>query len=392
MKIMTLFAVLLVVLSGCQFLKPALAPSTDCAAGVVNAGDTAPITGAVVKETPKETSRDGVPIKTVNEGQLVSFPNLKATDPDGDKITYTFTSPLNEKGEWQTKAGDAGEYKIIITASDGKTSTKQDIIIKVIAGNKAPTIALSDLSVNEGEQLVLAPKVADADGDKITVTYSGWMTSNTKKVSFSDAGVHDVVVTADDGKAKTVTTVKVTVINVNRAPVINQMQDLAAKEGDKIELIPQVSDPDGDKIMLSYSQPFDAKGVWQTKVGDEGTKKVSITADDGTAKATVNFLVAIESSNTAPTITGPAQLKVNEGETVDLSKAYSIADADKDALTITYTGWMTAAVKTTGYDDQGDHQVTITVTDKKHDAVVKVITVTVADANRPPTFDSGSFN
>ena len=36
-----------------------------------------------------------LPRKEVKEGELVSFPNLKAVDPDGDPITYTFTAPLN---------------------------------------------------------------------------------------------------------------------------------------------------------------------------------------------------------------------------------------------------------------------------------------------------------
>ena len=210
-KIIALVAVTLVILSGCQFLKPALAPSTDCVAGIVDKTDVAPVTGAIVKETTQESSRDGVPVKTVNEGQLVSFPNLKATDADGDKVTYTFTSPLNAKGEWQTKAGDAGEYKVVITASDGKSSTKQEIIIKVMAGNKLPTIELADAKAKEGEQVTLAPKVADADNDKLTTTYSGWMTSNTKKATFADAGVHDVTVTVDDGKGKTSKTIKFTV-------------------------------------------------------------------------------------------------------------------------------------------------------------------------------------
>src|SRR3989344_5666861 len=51
-----------------------------------------------------------IPSIKVTEGQLISFPNLKAVDPDGDTILYTFSAPLNTSGQWLTKEGDAGEY------------------------------------------------------------------------------------------------------------------------------------------------------------------------------------------------------------------------------------------------------------------------------------------
>jgi hypothetical protein len=389
-------ALLIVLLAGCQYLKPALSP-VDCAKGVVNANDVAPaLTGAAATPAPvvvPEKSRDGVPVKTVTEGQLVSFPSLKATDPDGDKLTYTFSSPLNASGMWQTKIGDAGEYKILITASDGKAQTKQDIIIKVLAGNHAPTIEASDVKAKEGDQITLAPKVADADGDKVTVTYSGWMTTNVKKTTFTDAGAYNVTITADDSHVKTAKTITVTVDNVNRAPTIAQVQDIAAQEGDKIQLLPKVSDPDGDKVTVTYSAPFDANGVWQTKRGDEGIEKASVTvADPSGAKATVNFIVAIESSNLPPSISGPATLSFKEGDSVNLASLYTVTDADKDAVSVTYSGWSTTATKQLDYNSAGTFSLTITASDKVNDPVTKTVSVTVSDQNRPPTFESGSFS
>lgn len=394
-NVLVLFLISLVVLAGCQYLKPALAPNTDCAAGVVdNTSAVMPVTGGSTISVPKEEKmRDGVPIRTVTEGQLVSFPNLKAVDPDGDKITYAFTSPLDVNGEWQTKAGDAGEYKVVITASDGKTTTKQDVIIKVLAGNKAPVIELADVKVKEGEQVTLAPKVSDADGDKLVTTYSGWMTTNTKKTSFSDSGSHPVTVTVTDGKATSTKTVNVVVEDVNQKPVLNQPQDLAIKEGDKVELSPKATDADGDKLTFTFSAPFDANGVWQTKKGDEGVKKVTVTVADGKGgSASASFIVAVESTNKAPVINGPATLSFKEGDLIDLTKSFTVTDEDKDAVTVTYAGWMTSATKATGYSDAGSHEVVITADDKNNAVVKKTVTIVVADNNRPPTFDSTSFN
>ena len=47
---------------------------------------------------------------------------VSAVDPDGDPIVYNFTQPLDEKGEWQTGDGDAGEYIVTVYASDGKST------------------------------------------------------------------------------------------------------------------------------------------------------------------------------------------------------------------------------------------------------------------------------
>src|SRR3989338_3178201 len=58
----------------------------------------------------------------VEETELVSLVPT-ANDPDADLLAYTFTSPLNENGEWQTTYGNAGEYTVTITASDGELTT-----------------------------------------------------------------------------------------------------------------------------------------------------------------------------------------------------------------------------------------------------------------------------
>ena len=73
------------------------------------------VTGKVTKE--EETEPEEVIIEKSKEKPIVivaqetDLVNLAPTADDPDKNTnlvYTFTSPLNENGEWQTKYGDAG--------------------------------------------------------------------------------------------------------------------------------------------------------------------------------------------------------------------------------------------------------------------------------------------
>lgn len=174
----------------------------------------------VVEETSEEPV-SGVPTITVNEGELVNL-NLKSSDPDGDKITYTFSKPLDNTGKWQTGYDDAGRYKTKIKASDGKLSSEQEILIVVKEINRAPIISgVEDLKVKEGETVELSPKVTDPDGGTVTLSYSGWMTSDTKEAAYDQAGMHTVTITATDSDGEiSKKTITITVENVNRAPKI----------------------------------------------------------------------------------------------------------------------------------------------------------------------------
>ena len=169
-------------------------------------------------EAPAEFS--DVTTITVTEGDLVSFPNLKVDDPDGDPVTFTFTKPLDRKGEWQTKLGDAGTYEIRITASDGEERITETVMIVVEALNVAPRLGVEDtLRVDEGEVLRIDSKITDPDGDTFSVEYSGWMTSNTKAIGYDDSGTHDVTITATDSNGNTAAKeVTIIVRNVNRPP------------------------------------------------------------------------------------------------------------------------------------------------------------------------------
>ncbi len=156
----------------------------------------------------------------LNEGDLIAL-KLKATDPDGDKLTYTFDKPLNAEGKWQTKAGDAGDYEVKISVSDGKNTVSNELKIVVTKLNKAPVLEkIADVKVKEGDIVTLAVKASDADSDQLTYSYSGWITAPSYTTNYNDAGDHEVTVTVSDGKESVSQKVKVTVEDVNRAPTL----------------------------------------------------------------------------------------------------------------------------------------------------------------------------
>ena|GEM_PF-616140 len=346
------------------------------------------------KETKPAPTADtsGLPIKEVTEGDLVSFPNLKAVDPDGDPITYTFTTPLDTSGQWQTSEGDAGEYVITIKASDGKNEVSQDIKLVVNSLNAAPTLTLSAtaITVDEGETVTLNVQAQDADNDEVTLTFAGWMDSATKETTFDDAGTHTVTITASDGKTESTQEVTITVNNVNRAPKISALEGITVKEGEKVAVEADAVDPDGDEVTLTFGTPLDLNGEWEPAQGDAGTYDVEVTASDGTLTDTAQVKITVQSLNNPPVITlAMPAINVEEGEVVNIDA--DITDPENDELTITFSGWMTSSSYQTDYDDAGTHTVTITVTDGIN-TVTKDVTVNVVDKNRPPVFDPGAFS
>lgn len=348
-----------------------------------------------IQEMKDQTSTEdesGLPIKNVKEGDLVEFPNLKASDPDGDIIEYEFTSPLNRRGKWQTKEGDAGRYKVTITASDGTNKVSQDVIIIVKALNRPPVLDITEKTVvvSEGEKITLSAKATDPDNDDVTITYTGWMIGPVKTTDYRDAGEHTVIVTADDGKEKVQEEIKIVVENINRGPKIKSITDIVITEGDKITIEPVATDPDGDVLSFIYSRPVDPTGVWPTKEGDSGKYRITVTATDGELEDTTSFYIVVESLNKAPVISVPAEMiYVDEGDTVNINA--DITDPENDEMTITYTGWMTTDTYTTDYEDQGTHKVTIQATDGINSAE-KEITIVVNDVNRAPVFETGAFD
>jgi len=344
------------------------------------------------KEVPKANDDlSDVPKKEVIEGELVSFPNLKAVDPDGDPITYTFTAPLNGKGEWKTKDGDVGQYLINISASDGANTVMQQVLIVVKSKNKPPVISVDEpLQVAEGDTITLNPTITDPEGESVNVTYAGWMDSTSKDVGFDESGLHKVMIIASDGKQQSTKELVITVTNTNRPPVLADLDAVTVKEGEKVTVKPSAKDPDGDTVKYSFSEPFDDKGMWQTKVGDAGDYDATVTASDGDQTAEKSVKITVTPMNRAPVIEIDSPMNAKEGDTVTLNP--KITDNEGDEVRVTYSGWMNAATKKLTYDDSGSHTVTISARDSAGNEAKKEVVIVVEDVNRPPIFGAGSFN
>ncbi len=246
-------------------------------------------------------SKEAIQI-SVKENELVRL-NVKVTDPDKDPVTHTFSQPLNANGEWKTSYGDAGEYLITIAATDGIHTTEQKVNLVVERVNVAPIIeGVRDLAVQEGETVNFEPTVTDPNKDAVQVTVSEPLKDGTFKTDHTSAGEYAIKVTATDGELETVKSFKLVVNNVNVKPVIDNLENINVKEGELVEIMPKITDLDGDNVRVTISEPVGDDGVWKTDFTNHGEYQITILADDGKDKVSKQITVTVEDVNMPPEI------------------------------------------------------------------------------------------
>ncbi len=391
----------LLVLAGCQTPTGTSANNTNDTKSVLldlNYSKSNTTEGTTAKENKStvivDNSKDNIaikdlPTKTFKEGDVVKFKKDLAYDPDGSKLTYTFSLPLDKNGEWTTKIGDAGEYIISVTASDGQLESTQKIRLIIDAVNRAPVITnFKDITVNEGDLITFNPTVTDEDGDKVTLKYSGFMTTSEYQTTYSDAGDKTVTLTAKDGKTENTKTISITINNVNRAPKLSPISDLTVTEKDTVKVSASATDPDGDALSIVYGMPLDTNGKWTTKVGDAGVYEIDVTASDGKLQDKETFKVTVKALNNLPVIDVPSTITVSEGDLIEIKPV--VSDKDGDSLKITYSGFMKSSTYQTTYTDAGNYKTIVTVSDGK-DSVSKDIAIVIENKNRAPVFNDTAY-
>jgi len=251
----------------------------------------------------EELSSEELDIISVKENELVKL-KVDVSDPDKDPVTYSFTKPLNKDGEWKTNYGDAGEYIVTVTASDGKLTSDKKIKIVVVRVNVPPVIeGVGDITVNEGQLVSLEPKVKDPNNDAVTVTITEPLKTGTFKTDHTSAGEYKVKIVASDGELQTEKTIRLKVNDVNVLPEISNIPtEIRVKEGEKVIIKPEVTDLDGDDFKVTISDPVGNDGVWEVGFTEHGDYTVTVVVDDGKDKVTRKIKLKVEDVNMPPEI------------------------------------------------------------------------------------------
>ena len=371
-----------------------------------------------VKDADRTPVFDGVGNKLIDENQTVAI-ILNAVDPDGDAIAYsldklpegaaldgnkfTWTPGFNtvKKEDFIDKIVDkftvlSNNFYLQFAAASKDSKVVQNVIITVKDVNRPPVLEdMQPITVNEGDTIKIAPSAYDLDGDKVALSYSGFMASDTYKTKFGDAGAKYVKITAGDGALAVSKTVQITINHVNRPPTLDKISDIKASEGDHIEMVLNAHDPDGDQLQYSVSNaPSQAslsgnKFIWDVPYDFAGKKEIKMLdlvfyVSDGNLSASQPARVQVTGKNRAPRIINASRsivAKVNE----PVFMFVKAVDDDNDQLTYTWDFGILEKYRATEnheriFTSSGNKVVKVIVSDGT-DSIEQIINIFVQDGS-----------
>jgi sugar lactone lactonase YvrE len=340
---------------------------------------------------------------TVDSGNLRLIPSdtqhITLSNALGNK-TYTLTTDTGNVPITlyvMPEKNLSGASVITITASDGTLSSSFAFTVTVLPVNDPPIISeIADqttveetsitgigFTVNDIDTNILSiqiisdsPDVIPSDPAHITLSNSLGETGYTLlvnplenismaiKPATNAAGSAKIWVRVTGGTTDATTSFTITVIPINDAPILTEIDDQYALEDTRTIIPFVVTDPDTDPLTLTINTgndlliPSDARHItFQTSRGDSsyslltipggeaisltilpllnqsGQTSITITADDGIAQKSTTFIMTITGVNDAPTLTMIENQTVLE-DTACHPIGFTVSDADADALTI----------------------------------------------------------
>jgi plastocyanin len=269
------------------------------------------------------------------------------------------------------------------------------------------------VAVDAGATLEVQVVADDPDGDNAKLAYKlnnapeGMQVSDSGLITWTtQSGTHSGEYTAeaivsDPLGASASQQLKVI---VNGAPVVESVESLTLKVGEKVAFTVTASDPEGDKLTYkalnnpdgfegSIRNGFSGKFSWTTKSAVAGDYKLDIEVTDVAGLKSVVSVQATLKANLAPTVESLATVAVNAGGSVQVQVVTD--DVDDDNSTLNYV--LEDAPK--GMQISGDglilwsvdnqaktevYSVTVIVLDDENAMGKQILEVSVT-ANVPPT-------
>jgi PKD repeat protein len=289
-----------------------------------------------------------------------------------------------------------------------------------------PTITVpGPQTANEGTLLTFTVSATDPDGQPIFFRTSGMPAGATFRdnhdntgtfmwtPSMFQAGSYLPAFTADDTfGGRDTKSVRIDVLNVNNAPVLDPIGDRSIERGSQAGINVSGDDPDGDN--LSYTQvglpsygTFNDNGngtasIWLAPPANEptGATSMTVTVSDGSLTDSETFSItifALQSAN-PPVLAPIGNQTVAEGAVATVGLSASDADLDVMAWTVSVPGF--ASVTPTGsgpgvttanltlapsYCASGSYPATVAVSDG-FNSDNESFTINVTDVNRTPAW------
>ncbi len=280
-----------------------------------------------------------------------------------------------------------------------------------VPSNLSPVFdTLSTINLFEGATLTLDASATDPDGDALTysvtdlpsgATYDSATGLLSWTPSYDDAGTYTVTLAAtDDGEPSltATTSLTITVLNANRAPILSPVGNQVVAEGQALSFTLIATDPDGD--VLTYAATNLPSGAtfsgntftWTPDYNDAGNyENIEFSVSDNGSPMELDLeliTISVGDVNRPPVLTNPGPQAVLEEDS--LSFSLSATDPDGDSTSITATNLPSAATFANGsfnwiptLSDAGVYTVTFTTTDSGSPAESVVIDVVITVGDNP---------
>ena len=423
-----------------------------------------------VDENPVVTGDTG---PSVVEGSADTFATYSAQDPEEETITWeepsgddgnlfeiTTDGKLSFKAspdfETPGSANNSNVYQVTVNAGDGTTSGTLDVTVTVVDDNETiiregtwtaardypensdSTVATYAARDPEGENIDW--DLSGDDDDKLSISNAGVLTFNTVPdfevaADHNTDKVYEITVIASDGENQETQDVRITITNVNEAPVLTVVEEVTFAEGGTGTVTTfVVTDPDANTT-ITWSLTGDDAGDFNsiTKPANEPLKgaltfvnapdkenaadadtnndyEITVKAtDEGGLYDEMEVTIEVQDEDETPLLTGVTAKDWKENDTTAVA-TYNADDPENDPITWTLEGEDRLLFTITGtplansedanlsfnaapdFEDKKDHdtdneyEVTIKATDDTHTQTLDVV-IKVTDVNETPVIE-----
>ena len=365
-----------------------------------------------VLNTNRSPSLSGLSNMAVKVGDNISL-QVQATDPDSGDVLVITASGLPQGSTFNSTSKPAvftwtpsadGNYSVTFVVTDaGQASDRRTIFITVGTANQPPSIgSIGQLTVSEGDTLILPVSISDPEGDPVTVlinplpdnaTFDSDNNTFTFEPSYSQAGIYDLKVIASDGELTDEEAMTITVTDVSLPPVITVQSAWSVPEGDTLEFTVIAIDVSGASLgVVSSSLPGGAvldgasgRFFWSPDYDQAGTYQVTFIAGTGAQTAEQGVEITVTDQNRPPVIFEISDQKVVEGEMIMFE--ITTTDPDGDPVTIVLDSTQTPYINSVDIRNNSVFVFNTALLDKNLQIPSAVFTVIASD-NRGGTDSS----
>ncbi len=304
---------------------------------------------------------------------------IQGTNYTGKYLNHTFT--------------EVGTYEVTLTVSDAAGNQATDTVTVTVNDAEAPTAdAGAAQAVGVNEEFTLN---ASSSTDNVEITSYTWVINGTEydgeviTHSFSEIGTHEITLNVEDAAGNVGTdTVSIVVMESGETtpPVADAGEDMTVGEGTNVTLNGTNS---SDNVgIANYTWIIDGEEYYGETVEhlfeEPGLYNVMLSVKDESGNTDTDIVTITVEDQTAPVADAGSDMSVDEDTAVTLDGGASSDNIGISSYTWTIDGEeYSGEVITQIFQDPGEYQVTLEVTDGGGNTATDNMTVTVADVTAP---------